>query len=155
MPEFLNEAWFWTGLYGVLGSTLTLLVTGVMRRKRELNLERVRLYDADILAAHKRLYVFASTSILQFSPPENPQADFAFIMKENYFKSVKPDLLMFSSEIRAILHNFEVQYHCLGDEELTPEILFETFVDNHLYKDLAKIERLVEKRVDANLGTLR
>lgn len=96
MPKFLDEAWFWAGLYGVLGSALTLLITKGMRRKSQLSLERLRLFDSEILAAHKQLYVFASDAMLQFAPSEDPRRDFVSLMKGDYYKTIKSNLLMFS-----------------------------------------------------------
>ena len=151
--EFLNETWFWSGFFAVLGSAVgslgTLLIKEWFGHKNQLQVERLKIYQAEILAAHKVLYLFASTMHMQFAPPDNPRLDFIAIMKRNFYDSVKPNMLLFSPAIRRILNDFEAQYHCIGDPDLIPRIPFDEFVDKHLHKNLDELEKHIEKTADS------
>ena len=155
MTQFLNEPWFWSGLFVLVGSLGTLLIQECLKPRNQARIERLKIYDSEILAAHKSLYRFASTMGMQFAPPGDTRRDFVALMKDDFYKSVKPNMLLFSPEIRRILTDFEAQYHCLGDPDLIPKVPFDDFIDHHLHEELEKLEKHVERTVDSALVQLR
>jgi hypothetical protein len=155
LTEFFNEPWFWSGFFVVVGSLGTLLIQEWLKPKNQARIERLKIYDSEILAAHKSLYLFVSTMGMQFAPPGDTRRDFIGLMKHDFYKSVKPNMLLSSPEIRQALSDFEAQYHCLGDPDLIPRIPFDDFIDNHLHEELNNLERLVERTVDSALKQLR
>ena len=152
---FFNEAWFWSGFFVVVGSLSTLLVQEWLRPSNQARIERLKIYDSQILSAHMSLYSFAFSMEMQFTPPDDPQRDFIALMKKDFRTSVKPNMLLFSPEIRRILSDFESQYHCLGDPDLSTKIPFDEFISKHLHKKLDELEKHIEKTVDTALKPLR
>jgi len=153
--EFLNQPWFWSGLFVVVASLGTLLIQELLRPRNQARIERLKIYDSEILAAHKSLYHFTCTMRTYFAPPDDPARDFIAVMKNDFRKSVKPNMLLFSPAIRRILSDFDAQYQCLGDPDLIPQIPCDEFIDKHLHEKLNELENHIENTVDSALRRLR
>ena len=155
MTGFWNQPWFWSAFFVLAGSLGTVLIQEWLRPRSQARIERLKTYDSEILAAHKSLYLFASTLGMQFAPPGDTRRDFIAVMKEDFYKLVKPNMLLFSPEIREILSELDAQYHCLSDPDLVPRIPFDEFVDRHLHNRLTELEKHVENTADSTLKELR
>lgn len=149
--SFLKEPWFWAGFFGVAGSLGSILIREILSRKSQLNLERLRLHENELLMAYKKLYSFVSHAEYMILPPENPRRDFITVMKGSYKNDVKPNMLLFSPEIRTILYKLESQYECLGNPDFIPEVDFEIFIDSYLHKYFKTLRENIEKRTDSIL----
>ncbi|MEN6424580.1 MAG: hypothetical protein ABFE13_04400 [Phycisphaerales bacterium] len=147
---FYNEPWFWTGIFGLAGSTITILATGTIQGRTQIRLERVRANETQVLQAYQAIYTFIALAERLLYPPDDNRRDFISIMK-SYLEKVKPHLLFYPKEIRAILQTLEAQYQCLGDPDLIPEEPFEEFMDKRIHKLFLKLSELVEKRTEAIL----
>lgn len=153
--DFVNQPWFWSGLFVTVASLGTLLIQELLKPRAQARIERLKLYDSEILTAHKSVYQFASTMRTYFAPPDDPRRDFIAVMKDDFQKAVKPNMLLFSPAIREILSDFDAQYHCLGDPDLIPRIPFDEFIDKHLHRKLDELEKHIEQSVDCALTGLR
>jgi hypothetical protein len=153
--DFVNQSWFWSGLFVTAASLGTFLIQELWRPKSQARIERLKLYDSEIFAAHKSAYEFASTMRMYFAPPDDPRRDFVAVMKSDFQKFVRPNMLLFSPAIRQILADFQAQYHCIGDPDLSPSIPFEEFIASQLHRKLDELEKHIEQSTDSLLKGLR
>ena len=152
MMEFLNEAWFWTGCFGVLGSLGGILIKELLTTRTQLKLERLRLHERERLDAFKKLYGFVTHAGAMLFPPEEPRRDFIAVMKHSFSEDVKPNMLYYPAEIRDILYQFESQYSCLSNPDLIPRVGFDEFMDKHIFRSLESLRRMVEVHTDSIFG---
>jgi hypothetical protein len=149
MDGFLNQSWFWVGFFTAIASLGSILIKELITSKSQVKIERIKIYESDILMAHRELHNFISRAYHHLWPPEEPRREFIEIMENMYFIDVKKHMLFYSQEIRGILRKFETQYACLGDQDLIPHIPFDEFYDNELHKSLKFMEEAIEKRTDS------
>lgn len=155
MLDFLNESWFWPPLFVTVTALGSLVLQELIRPRSQARIERLKMYDFEILTAHKSLYLFISNMGENFTPPEAPREDFIYVMKTDFYKNVQPNMLLFAPEIRNILVDFDAQYRCLVNQELSTKLTFDEFVDKEIHKVLDSLKTLVEKSVDSALKPLR
>jgi hypothetical protein len=103
--------------------------------------------------AYNKLYSFVAHAQRAIYSPSDPPRDFIHLMRTFYYKDIKPNTLLFTSEIRDVLQEFESQYKGLIDEDLTPEMPFSDFIGKHELKLLRKLSKAAEKRTDEMLHT--
>ena len=149
--SFINEAWFWTGFFGVVGSLGGIFIKELLFGKSQLKVERLRLHERESFEAYKKLYGFVSHAGNMLFPPEDPRHDFIVVMKNSYLNDVKPNMLFFTPEIRKILHKFESQYEALSNPDIIPEVSFDIFMDKHIFKSLESLREMIEKQTDGIL----
>lgn len=145
--SFYEQAWFWTGIFGIVGSLGGIVIREWLTSKSQLRLERLKLHEADVLNAYRSLYSFISSAYALY-PPNDPPQDFRELMRYSYFKHVKPNMILFSASIRDQLQVLESQYDCLRDSDLIPAKPFEDFFEEDFVKILQKLESLVVKQTD-------
>lgn len=148
MLSFINEAWFWAGFFGVVGSLSGVFIKELLASRTQLKVERLRLHEGESFEVYKKLYSFISHAGNMLFPPEDPRRDFITVMKNAYLKDVKPNVLFFTPEIRKILYMFESQYEALGNDDLMPKITFDVFVNKHFYRSLESLRKMIEKETD-------
>lgn len=139
----------------LLASVLTLGVQQLLQPRNAARIERLKLFDKEILDAYKALYSFTDQMSLDFCPPGEISRDFMLRMKLNYYPTVKPNLLLYSKDIRVLLSQLEVQYNCLCVDELIPPISFEEFVDQKIMNLLATLKSLTEKATEPYVQSFR
>lgn len=145
---FLNENWFWTGCFTLLAGLGGSVLKEWLGGKSQAKLERLRMHEGELLDAYKRLYRFITSGLDVFYPPEHMRESFIHLMGSQYAKEVKPDLLLFTPDIREVLREFEGQYEAVGDSDLIPRVPFEEFMENHAVGKLKKLREIVENRTD-------
>jgi hypothetical protein len=153
MMKFLNEAWFWTGFFTVLGSVGSLaavLIKEHISSKTQIRIERLKLHERECLDAYKKLYSFVTHAGDMMWPPDEPRIDFIAVMKL-FTKEVKPNMLLFNTDIRKMLRELETQYACLSDQDLIPEIDFDTFISNRVFKLFEELLKMIENETDKAL----
>ena len=151
---FYNESWFWTGvltIFAALCTALGYLVRDIIAGRTQAKLERLRLHESDVFDAYTALYGFVSRAENLLFPPSDPRRDFIDLMRNHYFKSVKPNMLFFSPNIRAILEQFESQYQCFGDPDVIPDPPFAVFIREKAIEELQKLEKAITQRTDRML----
>jgi hypothetical protein len=154
--SFFDEPWFWSGGFAVAASLGGVLIAELFAYKRLVHIERLKIYDLDILSAHKSLYAFVSRMGNRLFPPDDHSArDFADLMKKDFYESVKPNMLLFAPETRRILRNFEAQYECMRNPDLKPDTPLDEFLKNDLFRSLEQLEKQTEKASDRALNALR
>ena len=146
--KFLNEAWFWAGFFTALGSLGAVLIKELLSSRTQINVERLKLHERECLDAYKKLYAFAAYAGDLLFPPNDPRSDFISVMKHSFTKEVKPNMLLYTGEIREMLRELEAQYTCLGDPDLIPPMNFDDFIDKRAIKLLEAILETVEKQTD-------
>ncbi|WP_020471434.1 hypothetical protein [Zavarzinella formosa] len=152
--SFLSEPWFWTGTFGVLGGTIGSILTlvGTITKQRmdslhQLNVERLKVYEKDILEANKSLYQFVSKAFDQIFESGEPRKDYLVLMK-SFHEKVTPHYLLYPSEVREQLDKFEQHYMALGDNAFVTDMPFEEFMRSGAFKALNAVQELIEKRTD-------
>ena len=100
MDGFLNQSWFWVGFFTAFASLGGILIKELITSKSQVKVERIKIYESDIFAAHRELHNFISRTYHHLWPPENPTNEFREIMDRMYFKDVKKYMLFYSQEIR-------------------------------------------------------
>lgn len=151
--KFLNEAWFWTGFFTVLGSVGSLgavLIKELISSKTQIRVERLKLHERECLDAYKKLYSFVTHAGDMIYPPDEPRRDFIAVMKL-FTKEVKPNMLLFNAEIRKMLRELETQYSCLGDQDLIPPIDFDDFIRDKAFKLFEALLKAIENETDQAL----
>lgn len=146
--SFLSESWFWTGFFTVAASLGAVWLKESYTIKGQRKIERIRIYDKEVFEAHVKLYSFACGAENWLFPPEDVRHDFIVIMKNDFIKNVKPNMLLYSRKARAILQLFEAQYDCLRNPDLQPSVPFEKFIGDDIYEHLAELKSYVEERTD-------
>lgn len=101
--KFLNEAWFWAGFFTALGSLGAVLIKELLSSRTQINVERLKLHERECLDAYKKLYAFAAYAGDLLFPPNDPRSDFISVMKHSFTKEVKPNMLLYTGEIREML----------------------------------------------------
>jgi hypothetical protein len=149
--EFLNENWFWTGVFTLSGSFGGILIKELISNRTQLKLERIRIYESRILKANISLHKFISNVSIHYWPPEEPRSDFIGIIKGKHFEEVKNNILLYDNDVRKIIKIIENQYHCLSNTDLSPKKDFEDFYENDFFKLLGKLETMVEIKTDSIL----
>jgi len=145
--QFYEQAWFWTGLFGIIGSLGGIIVRDWLTAKSQIRLERLKLHELGVLHAYSNLYSFISSAYALF-PPNDPHQDFRELMRYSYLKRVKPNMISYSAGIRKKLQTLESQYDCLSDPDLIPEKPFEEFFKKDFVRILKELENLVTKQTD-------
>lgn len=145
--QFYEQPWFWAGIIGVIGPLGGIIVREWLTARSQLRLERLKLYESEVLKAYKELYSFISGAYSLY-PPNDPHQDFRDLMRYSYLKRVKPNMILFSPSIRNSLQKLESQYECLRDNDLIPEKPFEEFYSKDLVKLLQELEKSVVKQTD-------
>jgi hypothetical protein len=126
-----------------------MFIKELLAGKYQMKIERLRMHEKESLDAYKKLYGFISHAEDRLFPPDDPRCDFIEVMKNSYAKEVKPNMLFFTHEIRDILFKFESQYEALSaPDDIYPEISFDDFINNHVYKYLESLRRVIEKKTD-------
>ena len=131
-----------------LASVAVVAVKEWLGGRYRVKLERLRMHEASLLTAYKTLYRFISRARASLFPPSEPRRDFLDLMRSDYFKFVKPQMLLFPPDIRDILAEFEGQYECLGDPDLRPREPFDEFIDRHAWKHLRTLTKAIEIRTE-------
>jgi len=145
---FLNEAWFWAGAFTAIGSLGAIVIRELLSSKTQIGIERLRLHERECLDAYKKLYRFVAHLGDTLFPPEDPRIDFIHAMKHSYVNNVKPNMLLFTEDIRKMLRELQSQYDCLGNSDLIPEMEFDVFIDKRLGKLLGALLKAVEGQTD-------
>lgn len=145
---FINEVWFWTGIFGIVGSLGAVLIGNLLSGKYQLKVERLRLHEKESFEAYKKLYGFISHVEDIIFPPDDPRKDFITVMKNYYLNDVKPNMLFFTPVIRKTLHKLESQYEALSNPDIIPEISFDIFIDKHIFNSLKSLREMIEKETD-------
>jgi len=138
---------FWTGFFALLGPLAVIYLTN----RTKLKLERLKLYESEILKANLSLYDFVFYAYGCLWPPENPRSEFIQLIKSNNFKSVKKNILYYDEEVRNIIKKLESQYECLSNDDFIPEKPFLEFYKDDLNNLLQKNQSIVEKKTDSIL----
>lgn len=115
---------------------------------KQAKLERLRIHERELVIAWRTLYEFVAHAQGSIWPPDDPRNDFIALMQKHYFKHVKPNMLLFSYDIRQILEQFESQYHSLGDPDAIPDPPFDEFIRSIVFDRLQELSRAVEKKMD-------
>lgn len=148
MESFYNQSWFWVGLFTLTASLGGILIKEWISSRSQIRIERLKIYESDVISAHNKLYQFISKAYPSLFPPDEPARDFSGLMKHYYFKKVKVHMLFYSPEIRKILGLIESQYYCLGDPDLRPEKPFDKFYRDDLLDLLGEMKKAVHQRTD-------
>lgn len=150
--KFINEAWFWAGFFTSLVSLGAVLIKEILSSRTQISIERLKLHERDWLDAYKKLYSFVVHAGYMLFPLNEPRSDFIAIMKGHSFtKEVKPNMLLFTVEIREMLRELESQYVCLDDPDLNPPIAFEDFIKTRVSKLLEALLEAIEKQTEKAL----
>lgn len=151
----INQQWFWVGIFSIgsviTGSLLTIFANYILeisKRKTQLILEKVKIYDKKKFQAYLKLYDFISLAYSYYWPPDNPRQSFISLMKNYFFVDIKKNYPYFKSEIRDNLRILENQYLYLGDMDLSPPKNFDKFIRNDYLKILNELNIIVEKSFD-------
>ena len=145
---FLNETWFWTGAFTVIASPGAVLIREVLSSKTQIGIERLRLHERECLDAYKKLYSFVTSLGDMLFPPNDPRCDFIDAMEHSYVKEVKPNMLLFTEEIREMLRELQSHYACLGDPDLIPPMEFTDFIDKRAARLLEDLLKAVQRQTD-------
>jgi len=148
MEPFYNQTWFWAGFFTAVASLGTILIREWITSRRQIRIERFKMYESNVFSAYNELYQFISHAYSWLWPPSEPAREFRDLMKTFYFKDIKKHMLFYNSEVRNILGTLESQYVCMGDSDLIPEKPFDEFYRNDLIKLLQELEKAVEQRTD-------
>lgn len=140
------------GLFGALIGAAASVLTIIVQQHFETRREQMRLHQSDLLLAYKTLYAFVAHLEDMLSPPEDPRRDFRDLMQRNYYREVKPQMLLFPPAIRELLSRLESQDACLGNPDLIPTPPFDEFINKEVGRILRKLRRLVEGMTDHLLG---
>lgn len=149
--EILNQEWFISLLSVITGSLLIIIANQLReksRRKSEIKLEKLKIYDEKRFQAYLDLYEFISKAYSLYYPPDNPRRDFIGLMKKYFFIKVKVNYPYFKNEIREKIKTLENQYDCLGEPDFVPQIPFEKFYKSEYLKILNELNQIVEKTFD-------
>jgi hypothetical protein len=150
--KFLNEAWFWAGFFTTLGSLGAVFIKELLSNKSQISVERLKLHERECLDAYKKLYNFVAHAGYMLFPLNEPRSDFIALMKGQLFtKEIKPNMLLFTGEIREMLRELESQYTCLGDPDFNPPMNFDDFIKNRASKLLEALLVAIEKETDRAL----
>ena len=154
MNPFEHE-WFWTGIFSLISFIVGSLVTlsGIflkekLSRSTQIKLEKLKLYDNDKLESYKKLYSFISHAFSSYWPPDEPRKDFNGIMKNHFFKEIKPNYPYYGKKVREQLKILENQYDCLWEPDFIPKIPFDDFFKNKYLEILNELNQIVESTFD-------
>ena len=148
MEPFYHQSWFWAGCFTAIASLGGILIKEWITSRSQIRVERLKIYESDVLAAHKKLYRFISIAYSWLWPPNEPKREFRDLMKNEYFKEIKENMLFYSQNIRRILETFESQYICMGDPDLRPEKPFDEFYDDDLLDFLNELAKSIQQKTD-------
>lgn len=148
MESFYNQSWFWAGFFTLIASLGGILIKEWVTSRSQIRVERLKIYESDIISAHKKLYRFISIAYSSLWPPNEPEREFRELMKYEYFKEIKENMLFYSQDIRKILKTFESQYICMGNPDLLPEKSFDEFYDDDLLDSLGELDRSIRQKTD-------
>lgn len=146
--HFYDQTWFWAPLFAVIGSLGAIVIKEWLGGKTQAKLERLRIHESELVVAWRTLYEFVAHAQSTIWPPADPRNDFIVLMQKHYFKHVKPNMLLFSSDIRQSLEQFESQYHSLSDPDAILDPSFDEFIRSTAFDRLQERSRAVEKRMD-------
>jgi hypothetical protein len=140
---------FWAGaVIGIVASWGGIFIKEWFAARTQVKLERLKLYEADLLKAYRSLYDFVSLAYSSLYPPNEPSKDFRDLMKYSYFRNVKPNMLLFEPSIREQLKILERPYECLGDPDLIPPKPFDDFFKEDIGQFLQRLANTVENKSD-------
>lgn len=143
--------WLWpiiTTLLGALIAIISNLINENSKRKTQIKLEKLKIYDEKKFKAYTDLHEFISVAYSFYWPPDEPRREFVTLMKRYFFKLVKIHYPYFRKDVREKVKNLEDQYFCLGDSDLRPKISFEEFIRDHYLPLLNDLNLTVEKIFD-------
>jgi hypothetical protein len=146
--DFLNQAWFWSGLFTLTGTLGAIVIKEIYSSRSLLKIERIKLYDSEKFKAYNSLYEFTSKAFQYLCPPDDRRRDFISLMKNSYYPNIKPKYLYFHSRIRDVLKTFEAQYECIVEPEFIPPISQKEFLDHKITDMLNKLQLDIEKITD-------
>ena len=153
--DFIEKEWFWTGLFSIgsaiVGSIITLAgiyLKEKLGRNTQIKLEKVKLYDKDRMESYRRLYSFIAFAYSTYWPPDEPEKDFSALMKNHFFKDIKPNYPYYDKTIREKLKILESQYKCLGEPDFIPSIPFDAFFKDKYLEILNNLNNVVEMVFD-------
>ncbi|MBO8152698.1 MAG: hypothetical protein H0Z30_09440 [Candidatus Marinimicrobia bacterium] len=146
--DFLNQSWFWTGIFTLLGALGGVTFKEIISSRAMVKLERIRLYESEKFKAYDALYSFISDAFAYLRPLGDQRNDFIVLMKKRFYPDIKSKFLYFDSDIRKTLKTFEAQYECLGDDDLKPPIEQKLFLNKKIFEMLNILQINVEKKVD-------
>ena len=145
--EFYNQSWFWVGFFTVLASIGSILVKEWITSRYQLKSERIKLYETDQFKAYNKLYEFVSSGYCLW-PPSEPRREYIALIKVDYFKQIKPNMLYYQPEIRELLRKVEAQYHCLSDPDCHCDKSLDQFLREDFLDILNKIQNIIERKTD-------
>jgi len=94
--DIIKEEWFWIGVFSILsvitGSLLTIIANQwkeKSRRKTQIKVEKIKMYNERKFNAYLEVYEFISKAYSFYDPADDPRQDFVFLMKKYFFKNVK------------------------------------------------------------------
>ena len=62
--KFYNEAWFWTGVFTLLGSLFGVLITAIITNNTQIKLEKLKFFSSRKFDSYCKLYYFILTRIM-------------------------------------------------------------------------------------------
>jgi hypothetical protein len=148
----IKEEWFWLCLFPVLsviiGSILTIIANTwkeKSRRKTQIELEKIRMYDEKKFQAYTNLDEFLNKAYSYYWPPNEPEQDFITLMKKYYFTKVKVNYRYFKKDIKEKISILESQYNCLRESDFIPQIPFDKFFHSEYLKILNELNEIIQK----------
>ena len=145
--DFLNQSWFWTGIFTLFGALGGVTIKEIISSRSMVKLERIKLYESEKFKAYDALYSFISYAFGYLWPPDDRRNDFIALMKKKFYPDIKSKFLYFDSDIREILKAFEAQYESLDDDDLIPPIEQKLFLNEKIIEMLNILQINVEKKV--------
>jgi hypothetical protein len=153
--NIFDQQWFWTGIISIgsviVGSTLTILANYILeisKRKTQLKLEKIKIYDKKKFKAYLKLYNFISIAYSYYWPIDNPRRSFISLMKNHFFVKIKKLYPYFKPDIREKLKILENQYISIGDIDLSSPKNFDEFMQDDYLKILNELNITIEKSFD-------
>jgi len=153
--DVFKQQWFWIGIFSIgsaiVGSFSAIISNYILessKRKTQLKLEKIKIYDKKKFQAYIKLYDFISLAYSYYWHSDNQRQSFVSLMKTHFFVSVKKYYPYFKPDIRDKLKILENQYICLGDMDLSPPKNFDKFIRNDYIKILNELNIIIEKSFD-------
>ena len=146
--NFLSQSWFWAGFFTLTGTLGAVVIKEIYYSRSLIKIERIKLYDSEKFKAYNSLYNFVSHAYQYLWPPDDRRGDFIALRKNKFYPDIKSMFLYFDSETRDVLKTFEAQYNCLYDDDLTPPMGQELFLDEKIIEMLDNLQLNIEKKID-------
>jgi hypothetical protein len=152
--EIVKQQWFWVGIFsivsamvGALASILTGFITENSKRKTEIKLQTLKMYDEKKFQAHIDLFNFIYKAYDSFDVEDDNTEDFIILMRKYFPNLVKTNYPFYSSIIREKVKILDGEYLCIKNPQIFSSEWKNDFNKGYL-NALNDLNKMVESTFD-------